>query len=51
MGNDGSSDRHLLEQAKAALRKNDQDRLAPILMEIAERGSTAAKSKVANDAT
>mgnify|MGYP007060320506 CR=1 FL=1 len=46
----GANDRHLLEQAKAALREKDQDRAAPILTEIAERGAANAKAKVANDA-
>lgn len=48
--NDGKSgDRDLLEQAKAALRDKDQDRAAPILSEVAKRGATNAKAKVAND--
>lgn len=48
--NDGKSgDRDLLERAKAALRDKDQDRAAPILGELAKRGATNAKAKVAND--
>lgn len=49
--NDGATgDQDLLEQAKAALRDKDQDRAAPILAEIANRGAANAKAKVANDA-
>jgi len=49
LNDDKIGDRYLLEQAKAALRDNDQDRAAPILFQIAERGAALAKMKVAND--
>lgn len=50
MDNGQASDRHLLEQAKVALREKDQDRAAPILTEVAERGAANSRAKVANDA-
>ncbi len=49
--NDGfTGDQDLLEQAKVALRDKHQDRAAPILAEIVNRGAANAKAKVANDA-